>query len=57
MDLIGPLTETPGGNKFIITVTDSFSKWAESGPLPNKSAYGVARFLYSMVNSMYKSSL
>lgn len=56
MDLIGPLTETPRGNKYIITVTDYFSKWAEAGPLPNKSAYGVARFFYSTVSvSVYMS--
>ena len=49
MDLIGPLTETSRGNKFIITVTDYFSKWAEAGPLPSKHACGVASFLYSTV--------
>ena len=30
MDLIGPLTESPRGNKYIITLTDYFSKWAEA---------------------------
>ena len=29
MDLIGPLQETPRGNKYIVTLTDYFSKWAE----------------------------
>ncbi len=53
MDLIGPLTETSRNNKFIITVTDYFSKWAEAGPLPSKHAYGVARFLYSTVKLTY----
>ena len=48
MDLM--LEETPRGNKFIITVTDYFSKWAEAGTLPYKSALGVAKFLYSTVN-------
>lgn len=28
IDLIGPLKETPRGNKFILTVTDYNSKWA-----------------------------
>ena len=49
MDLIGPLTETPRGNKYIVTITDYFSKWAEAGPLPDKSAKGVAKFMYSNV--------
>ena len=48
MDLIGPLTETPRSNKYIITLTDYFSKWAEAIALPDKSAFGVARFMYSV---------
>ena len=48
MDLIGPLTETARGNKYIITLTDYFSKWAEAAPLPDKSASGVAHFIYSV---------
>ena len=48
MDLIGPLTVIPRGNKYIITLTDYFSKWAEAMTLPDKSAYGVARFMYSV---------
>ncbi len=35
MDLIGPLPETTRGNKYIVTVTDYFSKWAEAAPLPS----------------------
>ena len=46
MDLIGPMTETPRGNKCIITLADHFSKWAEAMALPDKSAYGVARCNY-----------
>ena len=48
MDLIGPLTETPCGNKYVITLTDYFSKWTEATALPDKSADGVARFMYSV---------
>ena len=29
-DLVGPLPETPLGNKYIMTVTDYFSKWPEA---------------------------
>ena len=50
MNLIGPLTETPRGNKYIVTITDYFSKWAEAGPLPNKHAHGIAKFFYSNVS-------
>ena len=47
MDLIGPLPETTCGNKFIVTLTGYFSKWAEAAPLPDKTALGVAKFIYS----------
>ena len=48
MDLIGPLPETPRGNKYIATLTGYFSKWAEAAPFQNKSALGVAKFIYSV---------
>ena len=48
MDLIGPLKETPRGNKYIVTLTDYFSKWAEAAPLPDKCALGVSKFIYSV---------
>ena len=48
MDLIGPLPEIPCGNKYIATLTGYFSKWAEAAPLQNKSALGVAKFIYSV---------
>ena len=50
MDLIGPLKETPRGSKYILTVTDYFSKWAEAEPLMDKSATSVADVLYSVRN-------
>ena len=48
MDLIGPLPATPRGNQYIVTLTDYFSKWAEAAPLPDKTAHGVARFIYAV---------
>ena len=48
IDIVGPLPETVRGNKYIITVTDYFSKWPEAGPLPDKSAVGVANFMFSL---------
>ena len=32
----------------IVTLTDYFSKWAEAAPLADKTANGVARFIYSV---------
>lgn len=48
MDLIGPLPLTPRGNKYIVTLTDYFTKWAEAAPLPDKCAIGVATFIHSV---------
>ena len=48
MDLISPLPTTPSGNKYVVTLVDYFSKWAEAAPLKDKSAKGVALFLYHL---------
>ena len=48
IDLIGPLPETERGNKYIITATDYFSKWLEAAALQDKTALGVAEFLFSL---------
>ena len=45
VDMIGPLPETPRGNKYIMTVSCLFSKWPEATALPDKSAEGVATLL------------
>ncbi len=46
MDLVGPLPVTPAGNKYLITITDYYTKWAVAGALKDKSASSVAEFLY-----------
>ncbi len=51
IDLIGPLPQTPRGNRYIVTLTDYFSKWAEAAPLPSKHAAGVSKFIYSVMNT------
>ncbi len=48
MDLIGPLPKTSRGNQYIVTLTDYFSKWAEAASLPDKTANGIAIFIYSV---------
>ena len=48
LDLIGPMPETLRGNKYIVTLTDYFTKWAEAAPLADKTALGVAKFIYSV---------
>ena len=46
MDLIGPLPETLKGYKYIMTLTDYYTKWAEAHPIIDKTALSVADVLY-----------
>ena len=46
VDLIGPLPTTSQGNKYIMTVSCLFSKWPEATALKDKTAEGVAEFLF-----------
>ena len=48
IDIVGPLLKSVRGNKYIITVTEYFSMWPEAGSIPEKSAVGVANFLFSL---------
>ncbi len=41
-DVIAPLPTTVNGNRFILTMTDYFSKWAEAYALPNHKVETVA---------------
>ena len=47
IDILGPLPETPRKNKFILVVSDYFTKWTESYPIPNQEATTVAEKLVS----------
>ena len=38
MDLVGPLPTAASGNKYLLTVLDHCSGWAEAYPIPNKTA-------------------
>lgn len=50
LDLMGPFPESSTGNKYVLVVVDSFSKWMEAYPLPNIEAKTVAeRFVLEFV--------
>ena len=38
MDICGPYPESANKNKYILVVTDHFTKWAEAYPIPNQEA-------------------
>ena len=43
MDILGPLPVTTIGNKYVLVISDYFTKWADALPLPNMEAETVAR--------------
>lgn len=49
IDLIGPLTETKNGNKYICSVVDYFTKFVEAFPLQNKTGAAVANVIYKLM--------
>ena len=52
-DLIGPLTQSNKGNKFILHCVDSMSKFNIASPIPNKSAEVVSNALLKDVILKY----
>lgn len=42
LDLMGPFPESSAGNKYVVVLVDSFSKWVEAYPIPNIEAKTVA---------------
>ena len=42
MDILGPLPVTKKGNKYVLVVTDLFTKWTEAYPLPDQEAKTIA---------------
>ena len=52
-DFLGPFPETPRGNKYILVVTDIFSKWVEIFAVPDQSAQTTARVILNEVIARY----
>jgi hypothetical protein len=46
IDLVGPLPESFGGNVWVLTLIDSFTRWPIAVALPNKSAVTVSQAIY-----------
>lgn len=44
-DIMGPLPETESGNKYIIVISDYFTKWTDAYPLKNIESQTVAKVL------------
>ena len=52
-DILGELPLSENGNKYILVVSDYFSKWTESFPMPNMEAATVARIIVEEVVSRF----
>ncbi len=50
VDILGPLPESPSGNKYILVAVDYFTRWAEAYGIPNQEAVTVAN---KLVNEMF----
>lgn len=44
-DIMGELPETENGNKYILVVSDYFTKWTESFTMPNMESRTVAKII------------
>lgn len=53
IDFTGPLDETPRGNKWILVVTDHFTRWCDAYPLPEATAAATAKILDERVFSQF----
>jgi len=53
VDILGELPMTENGNKYILVVSDYFTKWTEAYAMPNMEAATVARVIVEQFVSRY----
>jgi hypothetical protein len=56
MDILGKLLVSENGNKYILVVSDYFTKWTECFPMPNMEAAKVGRIIVEEVVSRFDVS-
>ena len=49
VDITGPFPRSARGNKYMVTLIDHFTKWAEAIPVPNHEATTVSRVLLEQI--------
>lgn len=49
IDMVGPLTTTKMGNKYLVVATEYLTRWPEAAAVPDKSAEGIHSFLMRLV--------
>ena len=45
VDLVGPMPTTRNGEKYILTIEDSFTRYAMAVPIPNKESATITKHL------------
>lgn len=53
IDMVGPLPETPNGNKWIVTAIDYATGWPVAKALPSKATTHIAKFIHEEIFSHY----
>ncbi len=48
IDFVGPVAQSTNGNRYILTISDYFTKWVEAVALPSKHASGIANSLFKV---------
>jgi hypothetical protein len=51
IDLVGPMAETVGGNKYIVVATEYLTRWPVAEAITDKSAESVHRFLMRLFST------
>jgi hypothetical protein len=52
-DIMGPFPLTPRGNRYVLVVTDAFSKWVEIFPVPDQTASTCSTIILNEVISRF----
>ena len=57
LDILGPLPESSLGNKYILVVSDCFTKWVEAYPILNQETVTIANVLVNEFISRFQVPL
>ena len=53
MDILGPLSSSSEGHKYILVIVDSYTRWPEAFPLKSQEAEEISKVLYREIFSRY----
>ena len=53
MDILGPLSKSSEGHKYILLIVDSYTRWPEAFPLKTQEATEIGKVLYKEIFSRY----